>query len=68
VPFGTPRTTEAKTKVFEDSFDAKQYIIVGFLLPKVNYIHLNCIRGKWRLLSFGKNMNIVVRDFMLRTK
>ena len=38
-----------KHKVFEDSFDAKPIYHRNFLLQKVNYIHLNCIRGKWKL-------------------
>ena len=36
-------------KVFEDSFDAKPIYHRAFLLQKINYIHLNCVRGKWRL-------------------
>ena len=38
-----------KHKVFEDSFDAKPIYHRDFLLQKINYIHLNPVRGKWRL-------------------
>ena len=38
-----------KHKVFEDSFDAKPIYHRDFLLQKINYIHLNCVRGKWKL-------------------
>ena len=38
-----------KHKVFEESFDAKLIYHRKFLLQKVNYIHLNCVRGKWKL-------------------
>lgn len=32
--------------VFEDGFDAKPIYHRAFLLQKINYIHLNCVRGK----------------------
>ena len=38
-----------KHKGFEDSFDAKPIYHRNFLLQKINYIHLNCVRGKWKL-------------------
>ena len=40
-----------KHKVFEDSFDAKPIYHRNFLLQKINYIHLNPVRGKWRLVE-----------------
>jgi len=36
-------------KVFEDSFDAKPIYHRQFLIQKINYIHLNPVRGKWQL-------------------
>src|SRR5215210_3507748 len=36
-------------KVFEDSFDAKPIYHRQFLVQKINYIHLNPVRGKWKL-------------------
>ncbi len=36
-------------KVFEDSFDAKPLYHRQFLLQKLNYIHLNPVRGKWQI-------------------
>ncbi len=38
-------------KVFEDSFDAKPIYHRSFLLQKINYIHLNAVRGKWKLVE-----------------
>jgi hypothetical protein len=35
-----------KHKGFEDGFDAKPIYHRNFLLQKINYIHLNCVRGK----------------------
>ena len=40
-----------KHKVFEDSFDAKPIYHRQFLLQKIQYIHLNCVRGKWKLVE-----------------
>jgi putative transposase len=44
-------TKGQKHKVFEDSFDAKPIYYRKFLLQKINYIHLNCVRGKWKLVE-----------------
>ena len=44
-------TKGQKHKVFEDSFDAKPIYHRKFLLQKTNYIHLNCVRGKWKLVD-----------------
>ena len=38
-------------KVFKDSFDAKAIYTRKFLLQKIQYIHLNPVRGKWRLVE-----------------
>jgi putative transposase len=38
-----------KHKVFEESFDAKPIYHRKFLLQKIDYIYLNCVRGKWKL-------------------
>jgi len=40
-----------KHKVFEDSFDAKRVYHRAFLLQKIQYIHRNCVRGKWNLVE-----------------
>lgn len=44
-------TKGQKHKVFEDSFDAKPIYHRQFLLQKIQYIHLNCVRGKWKLVE-----------------
>ena len=38
-------------KVFKGSFDAKPIYTRKFLLQKINYIHLNPVKGKWKLIS-----------------
>ncbi len=38
-------------QVFENSFDAKPIYHRQFLIQKVNYIHLNPVRGKWKLAA-----------------
>ena len=40
-----------KHKVFESSFDAKPIYHRKFLVQKINYIHQNCVRGKWKLVQ-----------------
>ncbi len=40
-----------KHKVFEVSFDAKPIYYRNFLLQKINYIDMNYIRGKWKLIE-----------------
>ena len=44
-------TKGQKHNVFEDSFDAKPVYHRKFLLQKINYIHQNCVRGKWKLVE-----------------
>jgi hypothetical protein len=38
-------------KIFKDSFDAKPIYTRKFLLQKIEYIHLNPVKGKWKLVS-----------------
>jgi len=38
-------------KVFEDSFDAKAIKTEKFLLQKLNYIHLNPVKGNYQLVA-----------------
>ncbi len=38
-------------KVFSSSFDAKGIYTEKFFIQKLNYIHLNPVRGKWRLVE-----------------
>ena len=47
----TPKQLEKgqQHQVFEESFDAKPIYHRQFLIQKVNYIHLNPVRGKWKL-------------------
>jgi len=37
--------------VFEDSFDAKVIVSEKFLIQKLNYIHFNPVRGRWKLVE-----------------
>ena len=45
------RTKGQKHRVFEESFDAKPIYSQPFLMQKLEYIHLNPVRGKWRLVD-----------------
>jgi len=38
-------------KVFKDSFDAKPIYTRKFLFQKIKYMHLNPVKGKWKLVS-----------------
>lgn len=40
-----------KHRVFEESFDAKPIYNDSFLTQKLEYIHLNPVRGKWSLVD-----------------
>ena len=42
-------------QVFEESFDAKPIYHHEFLLQKINYIHLNPLRGKWTLVKHAED-------------
>jgi REP element-mobilizing transposase RayT len=47
-----PEKERAKNKihnVFEPSFDAKCIVSEKLLIQKLNYMHLNPVRGKWKL-------------------
>jgi REP element-mobilizing transposase RayT len=45
------RTKGQLHKVFEESFDAKSIDDKKFFLQKLNYIHLNPVRGNYKLIS-----------------
>ena len=51
-------------RVFKESFDAKPVYTRKFLLQKINYIHLNPVRGNWRLINDWRSMNIAALRFM----
>jgi hypothetical protein len=51
-------------KVFEESFDAKPIYNQNFLLQKIQYIHLNIVRGNGSYPIRGRSMNIAVQDFI----
>ena len=57
-----------KHKVFEDSFDAKPIYHRKFLLQKINYIHLNCVRGKWRLAEHWEDYEYSSSRFYIKNK
>jgi len=40
-----------KHNVFEPSFDAKIIVSEKFIVQKLNYIHQNPVRGKWKLVD-----------------
>jgi hypothetical protein len=49
------RAKGQKHRVFEESFDAKPIYSDSFLTQKLEYIHLNPIRGKWNLVEDYRN-------------
>ena len=57
-----------KHKVFEDSFDAKPIYHRDFLLQKINYIHLNPVRGKWRLVAHWEDYEYSSAKFYEKNK
>jgi len=57
-----------KHKVFEDSFDAKPVYHRAFLMQKINYIHLNCIRGKWKLAEHWEDYEYSSAWFYVKNK
>ncbi len=57
-----------KHKVFEDSFDAKPIYHRQFLFQKINYIHLNCIRGKWKLVEHWEDYEHSSARFYVKNK
>lgn len=40
-----------KHNVFQPSFDAKIIVSQKFMVQKLNYIHQNPVRGKWKLVN-----------------
>ena len=57
-----------KQKVFEDSFDPKAVYHRRFLLQKINYIHLNCVRGKWKLAEHWEDYEHSSARFYVKNK
>jgi putative transposase len=57
-----------KHKGFEDSFDAKPIYHRSFLLKKVNYIHLNCVHGKWKLAEHWEDYEYSSAPFYVKNK
>ncbi len=55
-------------KVFEESFDAKPIYHREFLLQKINYIHLNPLRGKWKLAEHWEDYEHSSAKFYVRNK
>ena len=57
-----------KHKGFEESFDAKLIYHRNFLLQKRNYIHLNCVRGKWKLAEHWEDYEHTSAMFYVKNK
>ena len=57
-----------KHKVFEDSFNAKPIYHRDFLIQKINYIHLNCVRGKWKLAEYWEDYEFSSAPFYIKKK
>ena len=57
-----------KHKVFEDSFDAKPIYHRDFLVQKINYIHLNAVRGKWNLVEHCEDYEYSSARFYVKNK
>ena len=57
-----------KHKVFEYSFDAKPIYHRDFLLQKINYIHLNAVRGKWKLVEHWEDYEYSSARFYVKNK
>jgi REP element-mobilizing transposase RayT len=55
-------------KVFEDSFDAKAIETEKFLLQKLNYIHLNPVKGDYRLVDDWREYEHSSASFYERNK
>ncbi len=53
-----------RNKVFEESFDAKPVYHRKFPEQKINYIHLNPVRGNGDWLNIGRTMNTAVPVIM----
>ena len=61
-------TKGQKHKVFEDSFDAKPTYHRKFLLQKINCIHLNCVRSKWKLVEHWEDYEYSSARFYVTNK
>jgi len=57
-----------KHKVFADCFDAKPIYHRKFLLQKIHYIHLNCVRGKWKLAEHWEDYEHSSSRFYVKNK
>ena len=55
-------------RVFEKSFDAKPVYHRGFLLQKLQYIHQNRVRGKWKLVEHWEDYNHSSARFYVKNK
>ena len=55
-----------KHKAFEDSFDAMPIYHRNFLLQKINYIHLNCVWGKWKLADHWEDYEFSIARFYVK--
>jgi hypothetical protein len=51
-------------KVFEESFDAKSIDNRKFFLQKLNYIHLNPVRGNYKLVNDWRDYEHSSASFM----
>ena len=54
--------------LFEDSFDAKPIYHREFLLQKINYIHLNAVKGKQKLVAFWEDYEFSSARFYEKNK
>ncbi len=55
-------------RVFEESFDAKPVYHRDFLLQKLHYIHLNPVRGKWKLVEHWEDYEHSSARFYFKNK
>lgn len=55
-------------KVFEESFDAKPVYHRKFPEQKINYIHLNPVRGKWRLVEHWEDYEHSSAGYYVKNK
>ena len=54
--------------MFENSFGAKPIYRHDFLFHKINYIHLNPVRGKWRLVAHWEDYEYSSARFYVKNK
>jgi len=55
-------------QAFQTSFDAKPIYHRQFLLQKINYIHLNPVRGKWKLAAQWEDYEHSSAKFYVKNK